>query len=87
MIVRAGKTQRDVALRAKEILQGVGANLLGVIVNNVDDVLPYYYGHSYYNYAYSPSGSEEDKLPGPPEKSRQTKPSTRKTATSSGPRK
>jgi len=52
MIVRAGRTQRDVALRGKRILDDVGANLLGVIVNNVDDVLPYYYGHTYYQYGY-----------------------------------
>jgi capsular exopolysaccharide synthesis family protein len=52
MVVRAGRTQRDVALRAKKILDDVGANLLGVIVNNVDDVLPYYYGHTYYQYGY-----------------------------------
>ena len=50
MVIRAGKTQRDVALRAKKILDDAGANLLGVIVNNVDDVLPYYYGHTYYRY-------------------------------------
>lgn len=51
MVVRAGRTQRDVALRAKRILDDVGANLLGVIVNNADDVLPYYYGHNYYSYS------------------------------------
>ena len=50
MVVRAGKTQRDVAMRAKKILDDVGANVLGVVVNNVDDVLPYYYGHTYYRY-------------------------------------
>lgn len=50
LVVRAGRTQRDVALRAKKILEDAGANLLGAIVNNVDDVLPYYYGHTYYRY-------------------------------------
>jgi len=62
LVVRAGRTQRDVALRAKKILEDAGANLLGAIVNNVDDVLPYYYGHTYYRYgesaaAGSPSGA------------------------------
>jgi len=52
MVVRAGHTRRDVAIRAKRILDDVGANLLGAIVNNMDDVLPYYYGHSYYRDAY-----------------------------------
>lgn len=50
LVLRAGKTQRDVALRARRLLEGAGANLLGVIVNNVDDVLPYYFGHTYYRY-------------------------------------
>ncbi|MEZ5065345.1 MAG: CpsD/CapB family tyrosine-protein kinase [bacterium] len=59
MVVRAGRTQRDVALRAKKILDDVGANLLGAIVNNADDVLPYYYGHSYYQY--SGYGSDAEK--------------------------
>jgi capsular exopolysaccharide synthesis family protein len=53
LVVRAGKTRRDVALRGKKILEDVGANMLGVIVNNADDVLPYHYGHNYYHYSYS----------------------------------
>jgi capsular exopolysaccharide synthesis family protein len=50
LVVRAGRTQRDVAQRARKILADAGANLLGAIVNNADDVLPYYYGHTYYRY-------------------------------------
>lgn len=56
LVVRAGRTQRDVAQRAKKILDDAGANLLGAIVNNVDDVLPYYYGHTYYRYAERAAG-------------------------------
>jgi Mrp family chromosome partitioning ATPase len=48
LYVRAGRTKRDVAVRAKRILDDVGANVIGVVVNNMEDVLPYYYGHSYY---------------------------------------
>lgn len=70
LLVRAGSTQRDVALRAKKILDDVGANLLGVIVNNVDDVLPYYYGHTYYQYGYS--SPEEDGKSQSPQKSKPT---------------
>jgi capsular exopolysaccharide synthesis family protein len=57
MVVRAGHTRRDIALRAKRILDDVGANVLGVIVNNMDDVLPYYYGHAYYRDAYPTDAS------------------------------
>lgn len=64
MVVRAGRTQRDVALRAKRILDDVGANLLGVIVNNADDVLPYYYGHSYYGYSAGDEGDDGKKSKG-----------------------
>jgi len=64
MVVRAGRTQRDVALRAKRILDDVGANLLGVIVNNADDVLPYYYGHSYYGYSGGDEGDDGEKSKG-----------------------
>ncbi|MFN8179583.1 MAG: CpsD/CapB family tyrosine-protein kinase [bacterium] len=63
MVVRAGHTRRDVALRAKRILDDVGANLLGVIVNNMDDVLPYYYGHSYYRDAYPADGAKGPEAP------------------------
>jgi capsular exopolysaccharide synthesis family protein len=60
LVLRAGRTQRDVALRARRILDDAGARLLGVIVNNVDDVLPYYYGHTYYHY---PERKEEGSPP------------------------
>jgi capsular exopolysaccharide synthesis family protein len=80
LVLRAGRTQRDVALRARRILDDAGANLLGVIVNNVDDVLPYYYGHTYYHYPERPderrSGaddgtrSRQDRRDTPPETTR-----------------
>ncbi len=54
LVVRAGKTRRDVALRGKRILEDLGAAILGVVVNNADDVLPYHYGHTYYQYGYGP---------------------------------
>jgi capsular exopolysaccharide synthesis family protein len=65
LVVRAGRTQRDVAQRAKKILADAGANLLGAIVNNADDVLPYYYGHTYYRYG--ETAAEEAADPGAPD--------------------
>jgi capsular exopolysaccharide synthesis family protein len=64
LVVRAGKTRRDVILRGKKILEDVGANVIGVIVNNADDVLPYHYGHQYYRYSYAqdePAQAKEDR--------------------------
>jgi len=54
LVVRAFKTERDVAIRAKDILLGAQVNVLGTILNNAD--VPksgygnYYYYHNYYSY-------------------------------------
>ena len=53
LVLLAGKTPRNVALRAKNILLDANANLLGIIVNNLSEVLPYYYDYSYYGYSES----------------------------------
>ncbi len=50
LVLLAGRTPRNVSLRAKNILLDANANLLGVVVNNMSEVLPYYYDHRYYGY-------------------------------------
>ncbi len=50
-LVMAGQTQRDVAKRGVEILQSAGATVLGVVANNLGEVLPYYYDRKYYGYS------------------------------------
>ena len=47
-VVLAGVTPSQVVLRAKESLADARANLIGVVVNNVSQVLPYYYDYKYY---------------------------------------
>ena len=47
-VVLAGVTPAQVALRAKESLADARANIVGVVVNNVSRVLPYYYDYKYY---------------------------------------
>jgi non-specific protein-tyrosine kinase len=49
MVVDSGYTRRGVAKRAKETLQGIGANILGVVVNRaaVRSESDYYYDYSY----------------------------------------
>jgi len=45
LVLRAGKTRREMAQRAKAVLEKVNANLLGVVLNNVKydaDVHRYY---------------------------------------------
>jgi capsular exopolysaccharide synthesis family protein len=50
MVVMAGVTPRELVVRARDVLADVDANILGVIVNNHAEVLPYYYDHKYYGY-------------------------------------
>jgi polysaccharide biosynthesis transport protein len=50
-LVMAGQTHRDVAQRGVEILRSAGANILGVVANNLAEVLPYYYDRKYYGYS------------------------------------
>jgi tyrosine-protein kinase Etk/Wzc len=50
-IVMAGQTHRDVAQRGVDILRSAGANVLGVVANNLAEVLPYYYDRKYYGYS------------------------------------
>ncbi|MFH1842518.1 MAG: CpsD/CapB family tyrosine-protein kinase, partial [bacterium] len=49
-IVMAGRTHQDVVKRGVDILKGSGANILGVVANNLSEVLPYYYDRKYYGY-------------------------------------
>lgn len=62
-VVKAGATQRDIAQRAASILGSSTNKLLGVILNNAEGTLPYYYNHDYYGYDYSqkPSDTKEAK--------------------------
>lgn len=49
-LVMAGQTPRELSKRGIEILEGAGANILGVVANNLSEVLPYYYDQKYYGY-------------------------------------
>lgn len=51
LVLLAGMTPRKVAQRAKDILLDANANLLGIVVNNLSEVLPYYYDYKYYGYS------------------------------------
>lgn len=47
LVVNAGKTNKDIAMKAKQQLENVKANILGVVLNNKeikDDSYYYYYG-------------------------------------------
>jgi len=58
-VVKAGATQRDVVVRAKEILASSTSRILGIVLNNAENSLPYYYSHDYYGYDYHPTLGED----------------------------
>ncbi|UCD63388.1 MAG: CpsD/CapB family tyrosine-protein kinase [Candidatus Zixiibacteriota bacterium] len=54
LVVKAGSTQKEVAQRAVQIVDPETSNVLGVVLNNMNHSLPYYYDYEYYHYDYSP---------------------------------
>jgi len=52
LVVMAGVTQRDVVQRAVSLLRDSHVNIIGTLVNNASQVLPYYYSYNYYDYKY-----------------------------------
>lgn len=61
MVVKAGLTNKDVVRRAVEILNPKQNNLLGVVFNNMNRSLPYYYDYGYYQYEYKMDRKKKDK--------------------------
>lgn len=59
LVIQHRKHPKAVSNRAKVMVENVGANLIGVVLNNINisrDYSYYYYGH-YYSYAYTRSRS------------------------------
>ncbi len=52
-LVKAGETPRDVVKRGLELVRTSTAHTPGMIVNNLKEVLPYYYKPKYYKYDYA----------------------------------
>ena len=52
VVIKAGQTPREVVRRAVDLMRNTGLNILGVIINNMKGVLPYYYDYKYYGYSY-----------------------------------
>lgn len=53
LVIRAGKTQKEIVQRARDIILKAEANIIGIILNNVQKALPYHYGNEYYGHYYS----------------------------------
>jgi capsular exopolysaccharide synthesis family protein len=52
LVVKGGATQREVVARASNLLLNARINVIGVILNDFEEVLPYFYKESYYGYHY-----------------------------------
>ncbi len=50
MVLKAGETKKNVVKRAINSLADNSEKILGTIINNMKNVLPYSYDYSYYNY-------------------------------------
>jgi non-specific protein-tyrosine kinase len=53
LVVESGQTRRDMALKAKEQLQQVGAHVLGAALNKLSERTSGYYYYYYYNQYYA----------------------------------
>lgn len=60
IVVKAGETAREVAIRAVDIMRSNRANILGVVLNNARNRLPYHYDYSHYHYDYSQRGQDDE---------------------------
>lgn len=52
LVIRAGSTPKDVVKRSLNFLRNSRIKVLGVVLNNLEEVLPYYYSPRYYSYKY-----------------------------------
>jgi protein-tyrosine kinase len=52
LVVKAGVTQKEVVVRAADILSANRHKMLGIVLNNMNSILPFYYNYDYYGYEY-----------------------------------
>ena len=60
LVIKAGETAREIVLRSVEIMRSNRTNILGVVLNNARNRLPYYYDYSHYHYDYSQRGQSDE---------------------------
>jgi polysaccharide biosynthesis transport protein len=56
LVVRAGQTPRETVRRGIVLQQQFCDNVMGILMNNCAEVLPYYYHHRHYGYGYGNRG-------------------------------
>ena len=73
LVVKVGATQKELVERAVGILNPEQTNVLGVVLNNMNHSLPYYYNYDYYNYDYRKPASDTEKPDKEPTRKKQGK--------------
>jgi capsular exopolysaccharide synthesis family protein len=64
LVIEHRSYPRDVAARARSMIQNVGGNLVGVVLNNINIHRDYYYYYHYVgSYAYKPDSIESEPAP------------------------
>jgi len=54
LVVKAGSTQKEIVRRARDLLATQKDKIAGVVINNLNQTLPYHYNFDYYGYHYKP---------------------------------
>ena len=54
LVIKAGSTQKEIVTRARDLLTSQKDKVVGVVVNNLNQTLPYHYNYDYYGYHYKP---------------------------------
>lgn len=52
LVIQHRKHPRSISIRAKDMVENIGANLLGVVLNNINITRDYSYYYHYYSYPY-----------------------------------
>jgi len=52
LVVKAGSTSKQVVKRAIDMIYSIEVDVCGIILNNMNNVLPYYYDTKHYRYHY-----------------------------------
>jgi capsular exopolysaccharide synthesis family protein len=52
LVVKAGSTPKYIVKRAISMFNKVNAKITGIVLNNMQNVLPHYYDYKYYGYKY-----------------------------------
>ena len=59
LVIKTGETQKEVVERAVGILGANGNRIAGVVLNNMNNSLPYYYDYGYYGYDNQSEGTRD----------------------------